>query len=130
MHGMMKNSPGPLAPPFNKRPKRNITARSYSCTIYKFIKLSFSLPKCNSHLDAKENGYGEGGNKHHNGNQRQEGSTNIGFTRLFVWESFACSNWDGQFILHIYLYRRCRRLGSLWHRFVPLWMDGLDCEND
>lgn len=27
--------PGPLAPPCIRRPKRNITARSYSCTTYK-----------------------------------------------------------------------------------------------
>lgn len=29
---MMKNIPGPLAPPVTKRPSLKITARSYSCT--------------------------------------------------------------------------------------------------
>lgn len=29
---MMKNIPGPRAPPFNRRPNLNITTRSYSCT--------------------------------------------------------------------------------------------------
>lgn len=29
---MMKKIPGPFAPPRTKRPRRNITARSYSCT--------------------------------------------------------------------------------------------------
>ena len=28
----MKNTPGPLAPPDKSRPRRNITARSYSLT--------------------------------------------------------------------------------------------------
>jgi len=32
MHGIMKNIPGPLAPPFNRRPNRNMTTRSYSWT--------------------------------------------------------------------------------------------------
>lgn len=32
IHGNTKNMPGPLAPPALSRPKRNITARSYSCT--------------------------------------------------------------------------------------------------
>ena len=31
---MIKNIPGPFAPPRTKRPKRNITARSYSCTTF------------------------------------------------------------------------------------------------
>lgn len=31
----MKNMPGPLAPPGNERPSRNITALSYSCTTFK-----------------------------------------------------------------------------------------------
>ena len=30
IHGMMKNIPGPLAPPFRRRPSRKITERSYS----------------------------------------------------------------------------------------------------
>ena len=32
-HGRMKKRPGPLAPPDKIRPRRNITARSYSLTI-------------------------------------------------------------------------------------------------
>jgi len=31
------NWPGPFAPPENNRPRRNITARSYSCTTYQLI---------------------------------------------------------------------------------------------
>ena len=31
---MIKNIPGPFEPPLVKRPKRNITARSYSCTTF------------------------------------------------------------------------------------------------
>ena len=34
MHGTTKNKPGPLAPPDRVRPKRNITALSYSFTIF------------------------------------------------------------------------------------------------
>lgn len=32
MQGMMKNIPGPRAPPLSSRPKRKMTTRSYSCT--------------------------------------------------------------------------------------------------
>lgn len=32
MQGMMKKIPGPLAPPFSRRPRRNITTLSYSWT--------------------------------------------------------------------------------------------------
>ena len=32
MHGTIKKSPGPLAPPDFRRPRRNITALSYSWT--------------------------------------------------------------------------------------------------
>lgn len=33
MHGSIKKRPGPFAPPDNIRPRRKITARSYSLTI-------------------------------------------------------------------------------------------------
>ena len=33
IHGRIKKRPGPLAPPGNILPRRNITARSYSLTI-------------------------------------------------------------------------------------------------
>ena len=36
MQGRMKCRPGALAPPYLIRPIRNITALSYSCTIYTF----------------------------------------------------------------------------------------------
>ena len=31
--GMMKNTPGPLAPPDSSRPSLNMTALSYSCIV-------------------------------------------------------------------------------------------------
>lgn len=37
--------PGPFAPPDNNRPKRNITARSYSCTTYNRFNLFFKIKK-------------------------------------------------------------------------------------
>ena len=36
-HGMTKNKPGPFAPPDLRRPNRNTTALSYSCTTYGII---------------------------------------------------------------------------------------------
>lgn len=38
MQGMMKNRPGPRAPPLRILPSRKITARSYSCTIFIHIR--------------------------------------------------------------------------------------------
>lgn len=38
----MCNIPGPLAPPCIRRPKRNITARSYSCTTCQRIQYGVS----------------------------------------------------------------------------------------
>ncbi|KAK4316927.1 hypothetical protein Pmani_011954 [Petrolisthes manimaculis] len=35
MQGTMKKMPGPLAPPLSRRPRRKMTARSYSCTTYR-----------------------------------------------------------------------------------------------
>lgn len=37
MQGRIKKRPGPFAPPGSLRPKRKMTARSYSVTIYENI---------------------------------------------------------------------------------------------
>ena len=38
IHGITKNRPGPRAPPFNSRPKRKMTARSYCWTTWMWHK--------------------------------------------------------------------------------------------
>ena len=39
----MKNTPGPLAPPDKSRPRRNITARSYSLKKKKYFGAEFPI---------------------------------------------------------------------------------------
>ena len=54
MQGTMKNIPGPFAPPFSRRPSRNMTALSYSCTtceqknmsLFWFINLKYKACFC------------------------------------------------------------------------------------
>lgn len=61
MHGTMKKRPGPFAPQLNVRPRRNMTALSYSFTIY--FKICFKISKFKNfcklqiYIDAKPNAY-------------------------------------------------------------------------
>ena len=48
--GKMKKRPGPLAPPGKIRPRRRITARSYSRTIYSTSRLARKLQVGFGHL--------------------------------------------------------------------------------
>lgn len=61
MHGTTKKRPGPFAPPLNVRPRRNMTALSYSFTIY--CKICLKISNFNNfcmlqiYIDAKPNAY-------------------------------------------------------------------------
>ena len=59
MQGTIKNSPGPLAPPDRKRPRRKMTALSYSWTTWVKLKRRIIL-LAKDHLYTAPDGQGQG----------------------------------------------------------------------
>ena len=72
---MMKKTPGPRAPPDKSRPRRKITARSYSWE--KNIDVTYLYPKTYlNNFDDEEQGQGQGGDDHEEGGHSEKVSTN------------------------------------------------------
>ena len=80
--GMMKNTPGPLAPPDSRSPSRNITALSYSCSVTT-SRLKERIERIKErieslhlhHLDHKDEGEGHGDEDEEDGaNHHQVGA--------------------------------------------------------
>ena len=65
MQGTTKKMPGPLAPPFLRRPRRKMTARSYSFTTCREEGEE-------EHLHTEEEGEGEGGEAAEDGEEGDE----------------------------------------------------------
>ena len=73
----MKKTPGPRAPPERSRPRRNITARSYSwiVKIYSAQSALEQIPSYLNHFDDEEKGERKGGDDHEEGGDCEKVST-------------------------------------------------------
>ena len=60
---MMKNTPGPLAPPVRRRPSLKITARSYSWTTWRGAEVT-DLLRGQTDLDGEQEGEGQRAEDH------------------------------------------------------------------
>ena len=68
---MMKKTPGPRAPPDKSRPRRKITARSYSWEKNIDVTYLYHSTYLNN-FDDEEQGQGQGGDDHEEGSHREE----------------------------------------------------------
>ena len=70
--GMTKKTPGPRVPPVMSKPRRNITALSYSLTSQTRYSYPVVILRYLHNLHNKEEGEGQGGHHHQDGQDSQE----------------------------------------------------------
>ena len=74
--GIMKKTPGPLAPSDKSSPRRKMTARSYSFKKYLNFVLIYHMESYLNYLDCKEKGEREGYNDKKEGADDHQVSNN------------------------------------------------------